>query len=157
MRQLVSRRAGRASALPSFVRAVAIVILGAGLVVALVIGVVRLTGANSDSVAGFQISLDFEPKAGAHGGTAASAVKADVGAFGVTSSGTIRVISDEATLACYVVTGDGNPAMVSLVEIDGVGAGVASGASRWAGGSWEAAPSGSRATQCERLAPTPNT
>jgi hypothetical protein len=133
----------------------AVVLGGAALVVALIVGAVNLTGPGHQDLAPIGISYDFEPAAGTHGGTAASVVKADIEGFGVGSTAAVSTVVDQPTLACYLVKSDESGAVVSLVEIDGSGAGSLAGVSRWAGQEWQAFSGRSRARQCESLAPRP--
>jgi hypothetical protein len=128
---------------------------GAALVVLAIVGTVKFTGVQSQTLSSIGIKYDFEPASGTHGGTVASAVKADIGAFGAASEATVSRVVDNPSMACYFVRGDGSSPLVSLVEIDGKGAGSVGGISRWTGNAWGASPTKARATACEKVAPAP--
>ncbi len=133
----------------------AIVFGGAALVVALIVGALELTGQGNQTLTTIGITYDFEPKAGTHGGTAASVVKSDASAFDIGGSAAISQVVDRPALACYLVKSDTSGATISLIEIDGTSAGSLGGASRWTGNHWEAGPARARAAQCEAMVPKP--
>ncbi len=131
----------------------AIVFVGAGLVVGLVVGAARLAGVGDQRLAPISISYDFAPTAGTHGGTVAAAVKADPEAYGAMSGLTVSQVSDLPASACYLVRADGSGGMTSLVEVAGDGAGTIAGVSRWSGRTWDAAPGKAHAAGCESQVP----
>ena len=133
----------------------AIVLGGSALVVAVILGASWLSGDRSEQLTSIRIGYDFEPAVGTHGGTAASIVRTDIGSFGATTEAKMSKVVDNPSLACYLVRGDGTVPMISVVEVDGGGAGSVGGVSRWTGSEWRSAPSSSRATQCEPLTPKP--
>jgi hypothetical protein len=147
--------ASRRSSLAAVLIRIAIVVVGTALVVGGIVGVAKLTGQGNSNVNPISIGYDFEPKAGPHGGTVSQAVKSDLTAFGGTSQAIVSQVADKPALACYLVWASGDQTTISLVEVDGQGAGTFGGVSRWQGNSWSAAPGRSSATQCEPMVPRP--